>query len=270
MSETETEVVEAAPTSVTLGELIDKDSGTVTLVSGHIDDDGRYTELSLREMTGEDEDMLLDRGIPHDRRMTRLVEGCIEGLEGFDGDLALAYRRMTVTDRILTLFALRIISLDEAFTFKIDCPQCQHRASQTVDLSQVKVTLPEDPTVRKATLDVRNTKLDVAVMTGADEERVSKAGKTKLGHGVSAKSAKKSALESLNILARVHGINDQRANLALIRKLSTRARKAIRSWGRRFEGEIDTDAELTCPSCGYEFTTPVDVGQPSFFFPTEE
>ena len=56
--------------------------------------------------------------------------------------------------------------------------------------------------------------------------------------------------------------------LSTLKGLRLSERNEIRELFKENEGTIDTEVDYECQHCGHEFKSELDVGQPSFFFPS--
>lgn len=247
--------------------------GVLHLPCGYLDDKGAlHQRVELGEMTGEEEDILVSRGVPY-AKVNRILASMLRSVGTITDPklLQTVPPKLTICDRIACMLALRMYALGTIYDFNSICPRadCEHKNTHRLDLAELEVKPMKDPLKRQMVIDLPSGKKAVVhVMTGEDEERIANLKKGT----VVAKAIKKKAKEdvlSLNLLARLTSVGDQVPDLRLVKKMSLRDRNAIRQWYDAHEGSIDTDLELTCTECDNEYASLLDVGQPSFFFPKE-
>lgn len=232
--------------------------GVFELPCGYLAPDGSLiTEVKVREITGEEEDLLAARNISGGKKLTQLIANCLERL-GPVVDKPLLNRLvqdLTVGDRTFLTLAIRRVTLGDEFPFEDTCPACTTKSLFIVDLSGLDVVKMPDPRQRffDAVLPSGKT-ARYHVMTGRDEEALAK---------VDARDRLSAA-----ILVRLDVIDGGPATLETVKALSMRDRQALREEFESHEGGVDTSIELDCPSCGSEFKTELDPGQAGFFFPS--
>lgn len=250
--------------TLTFGQL--KEKGSLCLPGGFIDNEGAlHKDVSLKEMTGEEEDILLSTGTSGHEKINRVITNCVASVGPYTDrkTIEAAVRRMVVGDRVVLLLGLRIMSLGEEYNFGTTCDSCGAKNNHSVDLLGLEVKPSPDPEKREQTVKLPSGKSAVLkVMTGEDEARIAKAagkGKKKKGRDVM----------TLNIVARLKELDGSPAGALAAKRLSMRDRSFIRSWYINNEGGVDTDLQLDCVSCGQEFDSVLDAGQPDFFFPRD-
>lgn len=236
---------------------------SATLPTGLVDDEGKlHTQVVLREMTGEEEDILASRRMPVTQKLQTILERCVLSI----GDIQQAnpnwgrYMKSLVSgDRLFLLIQTRIASLGSDLSFDIECPNeaCKHKSSQTVSLHDFKVQGMTDPKARQweGVLPKSKKKYKLRVLTANEEERVSKL----------------SAMEDsgsqvlLSRLAELDG--SKNVTLEQVKSLPMMDRQYLRADITKHEGVIDNKVEITCPKCGTDFSTEIDIGNAHFFFP---
>lgn len=231
------------------------------LPRGYAGDGVVHKTVTMREMTGEEEDVLSQRKLSMAKRMQKVLVSCTEKLGEITEKTALdtAIKELAVGDRVRLLLGLRVASLGGDYSFEILCGQCDNRFNGHVDLDSLDVTTGSsaDQNTFEAVLPGSGKKVKFHPMTGADEEKMS-----------TSKLAKESAL-SASIMARVTEVDGEAVTVQVIKKLSMRDRNYLRRRFEEIEGGVETDIEVSCPKCDTEFKTMVDIGQPGFFFPKE-
>jgi len=245
-------------------QLEDKESpvGACVLPCGYLDDEGAiYTEAVVREITGEEEDMLSSRSVPNDSKMNELISRCVTSIGPFTErpKLRKIVKELTVGDRIFLIFAIRRVTLGDVYPFQAGCTSCGDVSLYQVNLSKLEVKEMEDPKVRVFD-DVlpSGKKVRFHAMTGEGEEKLAKV----------AKKRKNDHL-SLSILMRVDMLDGSPPSLQDLKRLGMRDRNYLRDQFDKREGGVDTTMELQCPGCGNEFKTELAVDARNFFFPSQ-
>lgn len=246
--------------------------GEVQLIGGAIVDADtiepkRLYRVLLREMTGNEEDILTNGRIEPATRFSKVISTCMERVGDDNGYWVTDQRKMpglfeefTIADRTLLLLHLRIISVDDGewFRFMAHCPQCNAENKLQVKLTELDRKPMLDPMERiyDVTLPSSGHVARCRVMLGKHEPIVAKA-----------QDARKDLL-SAALLARVVEINGVPARIQDLKNLSLKDRNFLRTEFERREGGIDTAIENTCGSCGAGFTAELDITQKGFFFPS--
>lgn len=266
------------PTKFTLPNAIKTPSGIWTKV------------VEIASMTGREEDILQDQRMAPggkgrmlrspSERMTEILSRCTVSVggdescptpearpEGKDRKSAPLYfqnmwKNAFMNDRGYVVIRLRQYSLGDEFIYETNCPHCKKELKQVrVELDRLEVS---DRPIEMVTQDEFSVKLpdsgDRAVwrmLTGKDEEILREIQESR-------KADRGTAFLRLHLLT-VGGV---RVTDEVVRDLSSRDRRALTDEFQRTEGGIDTRIELTCDSCGFEFSQMLNVGHPNFFFPS--
>ena len=251
--------------------MLDPKSGTITgaLPCGYLDRDGGvHQEYIVREMTGEEEDLLAGKG-PILTRLNRVILNCTESLGEITDKQTLnrAVNALTAVDRMVLMVAIRRASIGDEYTLKITCvnPDCRQESHATLNLSQLEIIPMPDPSKRSfETVLASGRVIKWHVMDGRDENWLQ--GMAKKGQN----------LLTLQMLSRVNSVDDHILNresnlgeaLRTLKKLRMSERNEIRSLFKEVEGSIDMTMEYECPHCGHTWSGDLDIGQPTFFFPS--
>lgn len=253
--------------------------GVYDLPCGYLDPSGiLHTEVAVKEIGGHVEDMLGDKRTPPNKKINELLARCVERIGSYTdpGQLSQITLDLPIGDRAYLMFAIRMISLGNEYPFTDKCPSCGKEKIYIVDLAELAPRKMVDPhkRVHDVVLPSSGKSARFHVMTGRDEDRLSKINKD-LGKG--GKSSDDASL-SLAILIRldmldgrpfdVRPINGQPAGLAEVQNLGLRDRNFLRDQFEDHEGGLDTETELECPECGHEFSREIDVSQRGFFYPS--
>ena len=235
--------------------------GLFELPCGYLDENGElHTEVTVREISGDEEDMLVSSNVPNLRKMNELLIRCVERIGPYTEkkDLIKIIPKLVVGDRVYLLFAIRRASLGDLFPFEEVCPKCDKKHGYTQDLKDLKIVKMPDPKKRIFDEVLPRSKKSVRFrpLTGADEDRLNKA----LSGSDSASAA---------ILIRLELLDGAPPTLADVKKLGLQDRIWIRKKFDEVEGGVETTLECTCPFCNHEFQRDLQVNDPGFFYPSE-
>jgi len=230
------------------------------LPCGYLDPDGNlHTDVEVREMTGEEEEILAAKNMPVIKKLNKILARCTDAIGTFrDGlDIERIIPDLTQGDRVYLLFAIRRASLGNDMPLFIKCPQCEQESHVVVDLSELEVKKMADPKVRVYTETLPKTKKTVVmkVLTGRGEEAISKAAQT--GKDII----------SFAILTRIESMDGRPASVRDLKTLPLADRNFLRDVWEDHEGGIDTEIKVTCAQCEHEFDTNLSVGDAGFFNP---
>lgn len=237
--------------------------GAYELPTGYLDADGvLHTTLHVREMTGDEEDVLASKRMQAHAKIQRILEACVTQIgtvtrEG-NSDWSKILRDLTATDRLFAVIKIRETTLGSAYTFKSKCPACNDVHEQAVSLSDFRLKPPKDPRVRTWTgkLPKSGMAYVAKVQTGADEAKLAKIEDSK-------------DLMSLGMMARVVSLGGkQPVTLGMVKALSLADRAHLRKDFDEHEADVENKADVECPECGNEYQTRIEVGDAGFFFPS--
>jgi hypothetical protein len=254
------------------GHMMDVGAGTfsVDLPCGYLDADGNiHRTMLVGEMTGYEEDILGGKG-EIVTRINKIISNCTKKIGDIEDrrQIVQAVSRLTASDRMAALIAIRRISLGDFFDVKVRCPNkgCGDQSVFNLDLGDVELLMMENPTERERTDTLTTGKvIEWHIMTARDEEWLTQ------------KQKKKEDIFTLNLLSRVDRIDGEeigklRENkktyddaLKALKRLSIRERNEIRDLFE-IEGKVDIEVDFKCPSCGWEWKADMEVGHPNFFF----
>jgi len=229
---------------------------------GFMDQSGSiHSEAEVREMTGEDEDILGNTQIPIASRMDKLLARCTIriGTITEEKQIFQAIRKLPAPDRLRLLIGIRVATFDPNYHFKVRCSECSQEGSYSVDLTTMTVTYPEDRALRSFPVALPSGgKARFKVLTGEDESRLSQVRQSKQD------------MLSLALMARLEDLNGKPPTLADVKKLTARDRQFLRKEFEKADFGVDTSIDVTCVNCSKEFKTEIDLGQSGFFFPEPE
>lgn len=245
---------------------------------GYVDPNGKvHRHISLREMTGVEDDMMGNADLPIGERVSKVLTACITKLGDVTDrdvirravwdDMEGAGLALTEQDRIAAMIFLRRSSLGDRYKFERDCPRCGKTAeNRAIDLRSLKINQAEHPERRRVKIDLPRS------------------GKTAVIKVLTAKGAleigklrpDQDDLKSLAIVVRVESLDgkplgDPLGALSRIKQLPQADRNLIRKVYNAMETYVETDIDVECrnPICRYKWQFPLDVGQ-GFFMDLED
>ena len=249
--------------------------GGLELPVGWIDSAGALqTAVTIKEMTGVEEDLLAARGLSTVTKLSRIMSNCITAIGPYTDPETIAQAVLDLpsrSDRLVLLLAIRSLSLGSIYPMDWTCSACQGKMQLQVNLQELEVNKPEgfDPLVRQwtetlksgafpsltwRTMDGRGDLL-VEALTDKDQDQ----------------------LISALLLGRVVKLGDrvipldkkplQHAALLALKALPNRVREQLRTAFDAREAVLDTTMEITCAHCRHEEEGELDLAQTSFFFP---
>jgi hypothetical protein len=234
--------------------------GVYELPCGFLDEEGTlHTDLQVREIAGDDEEILAATNMNPYKRIQRLMAACTTAIGAFRGQEAIerVIPELTQGDRFYILFAIRRVSLGNDMPLISKCPDCEQDQMLTVDLSELKIKKMPDPMKRTypVKLPKSGVEAQMKVLIGRGEDTISKAlmsGKDKI---------------STALLARIDSIGGKAATLADLKAMNLEDRNFLKGVWEDHEGGIDTAFDVECPSCGSDYEGNVDPTQEGFFNP---
>jgi hypothetical protein len=234
--------------------------GIFDLPCGYLDDSGvLHREVAVREMTGNEEDMLASKNVPVAKKMNELITRCVSRIGTFTDapQLAKIVQDLPVGDRMFLVFAIRQVSLGDDYPFKAACPECKKESIYNVLLSTLDIKAMPDPSKRvfDDVLPKSGKAFRYRILTGRDEERIGRL-------------SKNDDTLSLAMQMRIELLDGKPPTLADLKALGIKDRNHIRKVFEDVEGGIDTTVDMTCEDCTHDFQTQLDVAQVGFFFPS--
>lgn len=247
-----------------------------TLPVGYVDPSGKlHDEIILREMLGEEDDMLGNDDLPIGERVSAVLTACTEKLgdvtdkdvirRAIADDLSSGLP-LTEQDRIAAMIFLRRTTVGNLYKFERRCPRCGEMAkNRRTDLRELKIEKSAHPERRRVKLQLpRSGKVAVLrVLTAKGAIQIGRLKPTQKD------------LKSLALIARLESLDgrqldDPRAALHEIKSLPQADRNLMRQAYNAMEAFVETDIDVTCtnPVCGASWQFPLDVGQ-GFFLDLE-
>lgn len=224
---------------------------------------GRET-VEIRSMTAREEDILTNSAYMKKGTIVyELIKSCLN-------DKSIDPQELLVGDRNALMVAIRITGYGADYDVEVSCNACEHKSSQTFDLSGLNIKRLEIAPVQEGLNQFEfllpHTKKRVVFkfLTGRDETEI----------GTAAEKAKKLQLGGetnvtsnlLHSIISVEGIDDRAKLAAFVRMMPARDSLALRKYIRDNEPGIIMRQEVECPQCSHA----EEVGMPlgvSFLWP---
>lgn len=208
----------------------------------------------LREMTGTEEELLTNQKLlKNGEAINQLLRNCLVRLGDTTEVTPTAVLDLLAGDRLFILVKLRQISLGDALTVTLTCPNpnCRANSMATINLDDLPVTPYSSEREFSCTLPGSGQTVRFVHLDGHKEKRL---------------AALPEATISQAMLIRILDIDGAAPNKKTLCEMSLKDRQALRQAMLAVDGGIDTVIESTCESCGAPVRTRVEA-DPHFFFP---
>jgi hypothetical protein len=252
------------------GNILDPSPGflSIELPCGYIHDGELHTVALVREMEGEEEDIIVGKG-PAVQRLNAVISNCLVSLGSIKDRNILRFvpEKLTSQDRMVLIIALRRVTVGDFWDLELTCPKegCNCKMQKTFDLRDVVIRPMKDRMARDNEFVLpKSQKLIKWHVQGAEDEQ-----------WLSDVSKKKEDLLTLQIMSRVYEFDGVKIDRKLkfkeakriLKSMKWNDRSSLRNEFEKVEADVDTKAEHVCDDCGYEWERGLDFSQESFFFP---
>lgn len=208
-----------------------------------LNDGRRLGRAELRPLTGREEEWLTRHaGTPSAHLATKLLSACFVRLEDVPVDSEIV-GKLLVGDRDYLILQLRRMTLGDRFAAVFSCPTCK----SAMDVEFLAQDILIEPRLQNAATytwvsgDAQRA-VHYRLPNGADQEAV----------------ADLSPGEAVEVLLARCVIDDGGTPLSVAERDAVIADMDVHA------PQVDLELDLSCPECGYSFTTPFDCT--SFFF----
>jgi len=243
-----------------------------TLPVGYVDVEGKvHNQITLKEMTGTEDDMMGNADLPIGERVSNVLAACTIKLGNITDketvrkavcdelDVGLP---LTEQDRIAAMIFLRRLSIGDLYKFERTCPRCGVKAeNRATDLRSLEIKVCEHPERRR--VKVMLPKSGVAAVVNV----LTAKGALEIGR----LRPDQKDLKSLAIVSRLESLDGQPLGdpltaLARVKALPQADRNMIRHIYNAMETFVETDIDVECrnPICLNKWNFPLDVGQGFF------
>ncbi len=230
------------------------------LPCGFLDPEGGlHTDVIVREMTGEEEEILAARNLPNGKKYNRVLSRCTSKIGDFTNsqEISRIIQDLPQGDRVFLLFSIRRTSLGDDMPFTTKCPECEVESQMTIDLGDLAIKKMPDPNIRAYdTVLPSGKKARMKVLIGRGEDMIAKAFK----RGVD--------VISTAILARLSELDGEPPTIKALKKLTLKDRNHLKNIWEDHEGGVDTSVTIDCPSCENEYEAEIGIGDEGFFNPS--
>lgn len=230
----------------------------------------RFYRATLRELTGEEEDIIENDSLGFSRRMVRIVGNCLVSLADDKGNeitdtktLQEAAMNFTIGDITACMFELRCLTTGSEFKQRVRClnPNCDRGDGKPLEWT--------------ARFDIRK---DFPIVACTDPDLVVREFVTKKGTRITWQFATarsrvqfetnrtKTNKSTAALLMRVMTVNGEPASEEILKKMTKSEREEIRDHMIPLEGGIDTTFDVDCKECGYHFKDILLVRGFDFFY----
>jgi phage FluMu protein Com len=257
--------------------------GVFVLPAGYIDDEGvLHREIQIREMTGQEEDLLGAGSGDFAARMNQIMAACVVRIGTIEDRprILTVIRKLPIADRTFLFTALRRVSLGDEYEMEVECPKCNKVSQMALDLGAMEIKEMPEPDRRVYEVQLPSGKeASWHIMTGEEEEVLSTLRdasnmKDVLSYAIMMRLEKYDGKELLigsrlvDARGRVSLDKDGRSFLKLVKSMSIKDRNFLRAQFGEKEAGMDTDIEFECPECQAKFVGAFDPTQIGFFFPS--
>lgn len=248
--------------------------GSFVLPVGILWEGRRYREIRLREMTGEEEDILASE-MPVETKFATILANCTEGFMGDGAPERVTpslMMRLPLTDRNYALICLRILSVGKYLEMKVKCPKCGWDQHRSLDLTKLEVQpLVDKPLV--VTLG-SGRRVGYRIATSEDSKWGSAAALALKLERPSVSILLGMFLDSLDSEVLSKDMKHLSETMKRLKGLSFSERSEIREYANSLGGDFDRTLEFECEGtvggeeCRNVWKLELEVGV-DFFYPRE-
>ena len=260
------------------------EQGMFILPGGYMLPDGTcYQTVKLRQLTGREEEMILDGHANSDYNnnsssninnnvitlLTQILTNCIESIGPIKEINADIVRRLLICDRDYLLLKLRQITFGNRIDAQVQCPNESCRKPMHIDFDLKNITVQRKDlgngvySMRLSPLasyrdsnnknnNVKNSDIEFRLPNVADQEEIAE-------ELYKEKKNESKALTKLlqRCLIRVGSTSEINENL--VYSLPMLARREIDRKMQEYSPKVDLRIHIQCPQCKMDFTSPFDL-----------
>lgn len=231
--------------------------GSCELPTGILFEEQVLKDVSFREMTGIEEDILAQPKGLVSKKMSDIIGNCIQKVGPVEDRLKINQMidKFVTSDRFLMLIQLRMLSVGQQYEFTTVCPECHTEDKVNYDLNQVKIEKAPDARALYHEVKISGDRtVRWKVMDGVIESK-------------NEKMANEKNAMTVALFNRITEIDGLPPKLVDVVQMPLRDRNAIRKEIDIKEGKLDDEYETTCPKCGHTYKGELSLEPVSFFFP---
>lgn len=216
--------------------------------------------VEMKYMTAAEEDILSNYGFIEDGSLIdRLIKSMMVQPQLYD--------QLLLGDQSSLLYAARVLGFGGEYAFNTTCPKCKSKFDHTVDLNALETSgdpnLLNRENLYSVVLPVSGYEVKFKLLTVADNrlaERAIEGAKKIGGNPIVSEMLRQSVVEVSGGKIKVGEF--------IPKAMAIRDSKFLQKEINRIMPNVNTDVEITCPSCGEVYTRSLPV-QANFFYPTD-
>jgi predicted Zn-ribbon and HTH transcriptional regulator len=221
----------------------------------YIEGKGVVKSITIREMVGYDQDLLMNPKIKPVAKLNQIISNCIQSIGDIEDkfEIKKIARKMVGTDRALVLIEIRGISIGYDYEYTSKCPSCGFEDKKIYDIRQMKVINPpsaEELFYEVSLSDGRKARVRVADAV-IDEIIESK--------------SKEDNIQTIAIYSRISEIGDTPPTIDDIQRMKTKDINLLNKKRKEKEGYIDDVISVSCRNCSNQYQDNFVMEPVSFF-----
>jgi len=278
--------------------------GEFKLPGGYLNGDILFDRVTLRELTGREEDFLSAPNVDVNKKMNSVLVSCIKKISTNDTRSSPQFKlkspKVTSTindgqEDVAVAPAVEEDSSDaadyddivdaDAKVIAVNNMTLGDRVFLIIALRRVSlgddfefsINCPECNKEMKKVVDLsaldieemsdkRKRFYDITLPSGKGVRMRVLLGKDE--EKITSLASKKRNIMSQALLTRIESIDDEPASINILQELSLKDRNYIRQVFSEEEGGVDTTIGILCSDCSFDFDTELNMGDTNFFFPS--
>ena len=245
------------------------DQGIFLLPGGYISPDGTcYQLVKLRQLTGREEETILDADATNDNvttLLTRILASCLDSIGPIKEINPDIVRELLIADRDYLLLKLRQMTFGNRIDAQVQCPNGACRKPMHIDFDLKKIEVQRKDIKNgiysihlsslasyKDSNNVRHNEIEFRLPNVADQEEIAE-------QLYREKRNESKALTKLLERCLIRIGNITQIDEDLIYSLPILARREIEIKMQEFSPKVDLRIHIKCPECGNDFTSPFDL-----------
>lgn len=211
------------------------------------------TTVEIRHMTAKEEDILtsrtlLKKGLAIDRMLQNIIV-----------DKKIKPEDLIIGDKNAVIVAARSAAYGSDYTTKVTCPACGATEDHSFDLGEMRYVHPDDNVTEEftqtdngtfiLTLPVTNVNVEVRLLTGKDENWLTKMSENKKKH----KLGESLLTDQMRLfITSINGVTNKAQINGFIDAMPARDSRYLRGTYNKVVPNVDLTQEFGCGSCGEE------------------
>jgi len=219
--------------------------------------------VAVRPMTGEEEQILATpRFVRRGQAINMIFQKCLR-----DGNTFRPENLLTI-DRTYLLIYLRGISYSTKYEVEVKCPDCEKKFGTTINLDEMAVDPCPDEygPILQDVLPTTKLPFTYRLSTGKDEQDITDYRDRRIKAFGDSSADDTLTYRTATLLNEIDGIKGKNDLQVLLKNLPINDVSYIRNCINEPPFGVDTNIEITCPSCLHDFEVDLPL-EASFFFP---